>query len=168
MVADPAKHDADTTAALAVLLLLLLQEHYALGAALAPLRQQGVLLLGSGMSFHGMSTLKQGYGKAPVPGRDPATLPGQVRLNGVLVPFVYYLSSCNGSRAGTEAFDTPLNQGYHDGKAPVPGRDPATLPGQLGYIVGLLMGMHNTLLALSLIDSLLSQMMIAPASSVKH
>eukprot|EP00878_Enallax_costatus_P007564 GHUV01007921.1.p1 GENE.GHUV01007921.1~~GHUV01007921.1.p1 ORF type:complete len:341 (+),score=74.05 GHUV01007921.1:428-1450(+) len=53
------------------------EEHYSMGAALAPLRQQGVLLLGSGMSFHGMSTLQQGYGKASIPGRDPATLPGQ-------------------------------------------------------------------------------------------
>jgi aromatic ring-opening dioxygenase catalytic subunit (LigB family) len=59
---------------------LLSQEHYAMGQALALLRSQGILLLGSGMSFHSMSTLGKGMGQNPKPGQDKSKLPGQVRF----------------------------------------------------------------------------------------
>ena len=48
-------------------------EHLALGRALAPLREEGVLILGSGMSFHNM----RGYG-------DPAFTPVAERFDGWL------------------------------------------------------------------------------------
>ena len=41
--------------------------HLAIGERLRPLRREGVLLLGSGVSFHNMSVLMRNWGAAPVP-----------------------------------------------------------------------------------------------------
>lgn len=51
-----------------------------MGEALAPLREQGVLLLGSGMTFHNMAVLRNGFGQPPKLGQQKAQLPGQVRF----------------------------------------------------------------------------------------
>ena len=40
------------------------QEHISMGRALAPLRDEGVMVVGSGMTYHNLRSLKGGVGHA--------------------------------------------------------------------------------------------------------